>query len=128
MKLKLVFGALMLCMGLVGRSYGFEFLDRMLGLDNSGSDCNCCEPKCCEKTCCAAEASCGCEKSCGCQQACGCEKSCGCASCGCEKSCGCSSCGCASCGCEKSCCCRSGLRKELWLRSFLRLRKELRLQ
>ena len=79
MKLKLVFGALMLCMSLAGRSYGFEMLDRMLGMGDSGSDC-CCEPKCCEKTCCAAEHACGCEKSCGCEQSCGCEKSCGCAS------------------------------------------------
>ena len=44
MKLKLVFGVLMLCMSLAGRSYGFELLDRMLGLDSSGCDC-CCEPQ-----------------------------------------------------------------------------------
>ena len=44
MKLKLVFGALMLSMSLTGQSYGFELLDRMLGLGDSGGDC-CCEPQ-----------------------------------------------------------------------------------
>ncbi len=49
MKLKLVFGALVLVTSLTGRSYGFELLDSLLGMNSCG--CGCCEPKCCEKTC-----------------------------------------------------------------------------
>src|SRR6476659_4963831 len=97
MKWNMVFGALVVSVGLASQSFGFELLDRMLGLNDCG--CN----SCCQK----AAPSCGCDK--------GCEKrSCchhglfdglaGLFDCGhcCKKSCCKSSCGCAaepSCGC-----------------------------
>ena len=63
MKWNMVFGALVVSVGLASQSFGFELLDRMLGLNDCG--CNSCchkaEPACgCDKGCEAAEASCGC--------------------------------------------------------------------
>ncbi len=88
MKWNMVFGALVVSVGLCGRGFGFELLDRMLGLNDCGCNsccqtsepsCGCdkgCEPSCCaaaaEPSCCAAPA---CEASCGCAAA----PSCGCA-------------------------------------------------
>ncbi len=127
MKWNMVLSALVVSVGLCGQSFGFELLERMLGLNDCG--CN----TCCTKT----APSCGCDKGTGpssCEAAaapsCGCAApaapSCGCAapaaaapSCGCAApaaaapSCGCAapaaaapSCGCAapaaaapSCGC-----------------------------
>ncbi len=51
MKWNMVFGALVVSVGLCSQSFGFELLDRMLGLNDSG--CN---------TCCTAEPACGCDK------------------------------------------------------------------
>jgi len=134
MKLKMFLGALAVSAGLCGQSFGFELLDRMLGLNNGGGSC--CAPSCCEQscapepTCCEAAPaqSCGCEAapSC-CDSGCGqrrchdlfgglkglfdchrCKSSCHAASsCGCEEaapSCGCEAA--PSCGCEAapSCC------------------------
>src|SRR6187551_920138 len=94
MKWNMVFGALVVSVGLCSQSFGFELLERMLGLNDCGCNsccqsacepsCGCdkgCEPSCCaqeksccaaEQSCCAAEPSCGCaaEPSCGCQQSC----------------------------------------------------------
>jgi hypothetical protein len=132
MKWNMVFGALVVSVGLCSQSFGFELLDRMLGLNDCG--CNsCCEkaPSCgCDKGCepaCAAAPSCAAEPSC-----CAAEPSC-CAApscckskckrhchvlghlhdklfgCGCKSSCNsCNSCASApSCGCaaEPSCGC-----------------------
>ena len=55
MKWNTVLGALVVGAGLCGQSFGFELLDRMLGLN----DCGC-------KTCCSTAApACGCDKGCG---------------------------------------------------------------
>ena len=53
MKWNMVFGALVVSVGLCSQSYGFELLDRMLGLNDCG--CN----SCCQKSC---EPACGCDK------------------------------------------------------------------
>lgn len=73
MKLNMFLGALVVSVGLCGQSFGFELLDRMLGLNSYGGGC--CEQSCCEQTC-AAEPACGhqAEPACGCEV----EQSCGC--------------------------------------------------
>ena len=84
MKWNMVFSALMVSVSLCSQSFGFELLDRMLGLNDHG--CNTCNS-------CAAP-SCGCDK--------GCEPSCAAAAPTC-----CAAAAPASCGCEKaapSCC------------------------
>src|SRR5690606_41926598 len=53
MKWNMVFGALVVSVGLCSQSFGFELLDRMLGLN----DCGC-------NSCCTAQPSCGCDKGC----------------------------------------------------------------
>src|SRR5215207_6514379 len=97
MKWNMVFGALVVSVGLCSQSFGFELLDRMLGLN----DCGC-------NSCCTAEASCGCDK--GCEPACcaaepsccaAVEPACGCAA-ACEPACGCAP-ACDSC-CASKCC------------------------
>ena len=55
MKWNMVFGALVVSVGLCSQSFGFELLDRMLGLNDCG--CN----SCCQKSC---EPACGCDKGC----------------------------------------------------------------
>src|SRR5687767_13633618 len=117
MKWNMMFGALVLSAALTSQSFGFDLLDRMLGMKHSGHGCSsCCEPSCgCESS---HEPSCGCESSCcesscctPCQQYCcktpdifaGLFGGCGCGSHGCGDSC-CE----ASCGCEPSCGCDSG--------------------
>ena len=62
-------GVLVLSLGLCSQTFGFELLDRILGIGNSG---------CCESSCgCEAEPECGCEAEpdCGCEAEpdCGCE-------------------------------------------------------
>lgn len=102
MKWNMVFGALVVSVGLCSQSFGFELLDRMLGLN----DCGC-------NSCCTAEASCGCDK--GCEPACcaaepsccaAVEPACGCAA-ACEPACAApAACGCAAepaCGCAPAC-------------------------
>ena len=100
MKWNMVFGALVVSVGLCSQSFGFELLDRMLGLN----DCGC-------NTCCTSEPSCGCDK--------GCEPGCAAADASCcaavaDPGCGCAAaepaCGCAAepaCGCAAPCdsCC-----------------------
>src|SRR5580704_6563585 len=92
MKWNMVFGALVVSVGLCSQSYGFELLERMLGLNDCG--CN----SCCQKSC---EPACGCDK--GCEPACGQGNAC-CAAPACEPACGAApSCGsCGSC-CQKRC-------------------------
>src|SRR4029078_9491966 len=55
MRWNMVFGALVVSVGLCAQSFGFELLDRMLGLNDCG--CN----SCCQKSC---EPSCGCDQGC----------------------------------------------------------------
>jgi len=80
MKWNMVFGALVVSVGLGSQSFGFELLDRMLGLNDYGcnSCCDPCEPACgCDKGCepsCCAEVAC-CEPSCCAATAC-CEPAC----------------------------------------------------
>jgi len=69
MRSKMIFGALLVSVALCSQGFGFELLDRMLGL-NGGGCCECnacakvapccqpccakpCAPACCEKPCCA---------------------------------------------------------------------------
>src|SRR5271168_2993425 len=63
MKWNMVLGALVVSVGLCGQSFGFELLERMLGLN----DCGC-------NTCCTKPAAaCGCDKGTGpsnCESAC----------------------------------------------------------
>ncbi len=90
MKWNILIASLVLGMGMSSQSFGFDLLDRMLGVNGSG--CNSCceipEPTCCapEPTCCAPEPVC-----------CDPEPTCavvdhGCGSCGHESSCGHKSC------------------------------------
>ena len=55
MKWNMVFGALVVSVGLCSQSFGFELLERMLGLNDCG--CN----SCCQQAC---QPSCGCDKGC----------------------------------------------------------------
>ena len=102
MRWNMVFGALVVSVGLCSQSFGFELLERMLGLNDCGCNSCCqpaCEPSCgcdkgCEPTCCAQEQSCCAQE----QSCCAQEQSC----CAAEQSC------CAaepSCGCEQQSCC-----------------------
>lgn len=67
MKGKTVFGALLVSVALCSQGFGFDLLDRMLGLNCGGcGTCNsCCETACCEPAakCCAPEPAC-CEPEC----------------------------------------------------------------
>ncbi len=67
MRWNMVLGALVVSVGLSSQSFGFELLDRMLGL---GCGCEARAPKaCCEKP--VETPACGCEKkSCGCRDRC----------------------------------------------------------
>ncbi len=130
-------GVLVLSLGLCSQTFGFELLDRILGIGNSG---------CCESSCgCEAEPECGCEAEpdCGCEAEpdCGCESDGSCKSrnlggilgsgsllsslfsgkgcCEAEPECGCEAepeCGCEAepdCGCEAEpdCGCDTGCTK-----------------
>ena len=60
MRSKMIFGALLVSVALCSQGFGFELLDRMLGLNGGGCcECNacakvapCCQP-CCAKTVCS---------------------------------------------------------------------------
>ena len=54
MKGKTIFGALLVSVALCSQGFGFELLDRMLGLNCGGcGECNACaKVACCEKACC----------------------------------------------------------------------------
>src|ERR1700749_2235435 len=95
MKWNMVFGALVVSVGLCSQSFGLELLDRMLGLNDCG--CN----SCCQ----TSEPSCGCDK--GWEPSCcaapAWEQSC-CAAPACEPSCGCAAPSCGSSCCKKHHC------------------------
>lgn len=112
MKRTILVGVMVLGTSFCSQSFGFDLLDRMLGLKGSGCDSSCCdttlgthssfggyEPACgIEDPCggCATEPTCGIGSGFGLGSACG-----GCA----EAACGCevvSDCGCAS-GCDTAC-------------------------
>ena len=99
MKWKFLVGTLVLSMSISSQSFGFELLDRMLGVSG------CCSSGCADAGC-AADPSCGCDS--GCDTGCA-APACGCASdpsCGCDSGCAAApTCGCepVACGCKKSC-------------------------
>ena len=69
MRSKTIFGALLVSVALCSQGFGFELLERMLGLNGGGcGECNACaKVACCEKACekaCCPEPAC-CEKACG---------------------------------------------------------------
>ncbi len=73
MRSKTIFGALLVSVALCSQGFGFELLDRMLGLNCGGcGDCNACaDVACCDKACakaCCPEPAC-CENAC-CEEAC----------------------------------------------------------
>jgi len=106
------------------QSFGFDLLDRMLGVKGCGSNA-CCDIGCAEPTCgCEAPCEIACEPTCGAESkgcglldklgggclepTCGCEApACGCAELACEPTCGCEApCEVAcepTCGCEAPC-------------------------
>jgi len=86
MKAKTILGALLVSVALCGQGFGFELLDRMLGLD-----CGCCEPAACKPAACEPAA---CEPA-ACEPA-ACEPA------ACEPA-ACDSCG-TKCGKAKGCC------------------------
>ncbi len=104
MKWNILLSTVVLGVALCSQSYGFELLDRMLGLGGCGCETKCCTTKnsCAAKANgeakaagCAVKPSCGCEAkaaACAAKPACGCEaKAAGCAAkpaCGAEKACG----------------------------------------
>ena len=103
MKWSMFVGALVLSVSLCTsqHSYGFELLDRMLGVGCGCDTCGCdAAPSCgCDTGCDAAPAGCDAKPTCGCEKSCGCEK----------KSC-CKSRCCGGlldflhCGCDRGCC------------------------
>jgi len=119
MKGKTVIGALLVSVALCGQGFGFELLDRILGLNCGGcGDCNgcCAKVACCDPVkCCAPEPAC-CEKAC-CDPVCG-KKPCCCEPCCCEPCCTpvrdlfcgvkglfeCKKCCKVNCCCEPKCC------------------------
>jgi len=75
MKWNMVLGVLALSLSLSSQSYGFELLDRMLGIGGGCCQTSCCEKPCgpvCEPSCGAAAAACApaCEPACGYESAC----------------------------------------------------------
>ncbi len=118
MRWNMVFGALVVSVGLCSQSFGFELLDRMLGLNDCGCNSCCqksCQPACgcdkgCEPSCCAAAApSCAAEPSCCAAPSC-CRSRCHSHCCGLldglhNRLFGCGSCN--KCGCNKGCGCEA---------------------
>ncbi len=78
------------------QSYGFDLLDRMLGIKGCGSASACCDSGC-DTACCEAEPACGCEAPACCEPACGSEVAC-CA----EPTCGAPAC-CEAPSCDTCC-------------------------
>lgn len=137
MKWNILVGSVVLGLGLCSQSFGFELLDRMLGV-NGG----CCESSCCEKaSCCEAAPACGCEAAapaCGCEAAPCCETKCcrkplfnfnfkRCCKPKCDSCCDAApACGCEvaapACGCETACapkCCKPKCCRSLLDRIFV---------
>lgn len=82
MKWNMVLGALVISVGMCGQGFGFELLERMLGVNDN----------------------CGCAPSCGCEvePSCGCEAA---TACGCQTDPGCGSEADPGYGCEQQSCC-----------------------
>ncbi|QDV10661.1 hypothetical protein CA51_05110 [Rosistilla oblonga] len=108
MKRAILSTTLIIGMSICSQGFGFDLLDRMLGLKCGGGSSSCCETGCAD----VCEPACGCETSCCesvCEPACGCEAS-ACGTSCCEPTCGVESslCGASccepACGCETSCC------------------------
>jgi hypothetical protein len=90
MKWNMVLGALVISVGMCGQGFGFELLERMLGVNDN----------------------CGCAPSCGCEvePSCGCEAA---TACGCQTDPGCGSEADPGYGCEQqSCCPQPGCKKK----------------
>ncbi len=108
MKWNIICGALLLSAVMSTQSFGFELLNRMLGIHSGccASRSCCSAPSCCQPACgCEpCQPKCGCEPNYCCQPKCGCEpRYCCQPKCGCEPSCGCKpACGCDP--CRTSCC------------------------
>ena len=119
MKRTILVATLVLGSSVCSQSFGFDLLDRMLGLKGCGAHSTCCDTVVCDTGAygCAAEPACGCEAPCGgscvAEPACGCEAPCG-GACGCaEPACGIEA-PCAP-ACEPTCgaaaaCCGKGHR------------------
>ncbi len=104
--------ALVLGCSICSQSFGFDLLDRMLGVKGCGSASSCCDtgcdaPSCCEPACGCEASGCCAEPACGCEAPACCESNACCAepACGCEApACGAPSCCEPACGCEVSSC------------------------
>ena len=110
--------AMVVACAMSNQSFGFDLLDRMLGIKCCGGADTCCDTGCdmgCEPACGCEVASspCGCaEPACGCEVAspCGMASPCGCAS---EPACGCEMpTACCDSGCDSGGCCLSGAKKK----------------
>jgi len=72
MKRNIVFGSMVLALGLCAQSFGFDLLDRMLGANGCGCEVSCCTsvgpscgaPACAAPTCAAPAPTCGAEPTC----------------------------------------------------------------
>ena len=144
MKWNVLFGSLVLCVGLCTQGFGASLLDRMLGANGCGcASTSCCEPACgvaneccnnnacCEPVCGAAQTGC-CDD--GCNSCCrrrglldgllgghGCRSKCN--SC-CEPKCDAADNGCCEPACDPGCgaptdCCDNGCRKSCCRKSLL---------
>ena len=130
MKRTILVATLVLGSSVCSQGFGFDLLDRMLGLKGCGCDSTCCDTGVCDTGAygCAVEPACGCEAPCGgacggyAEPACGCEAPCGGACGGCaEPACGVA----APCGvgCEPTCdaasaCCGSNGHRGLLHKLF----------
>ena len=101
MKRTLLTLTMVLASSVCSQSFGFDLLDKMLGMKGCGSSAGCCSTGCdvpCAEPACGVEAPCG---VCAAEPACGVEAPCGvCAAepaCGVEAPCGCTE---PTCGCE----------------------------
>ncbi len=103
MKWRMVFGALAISACLCGQGFGFELLDRLLGLNcrGCGTCGTCTAPECCEVAteCCAPEPAC-CEAPAACEEIAACEEVAACG--GCDE------------GCGDPCCDPCGKRRDLF--------------
>lgn len=107
MKRSILVGVMVLGTSFCSQSFGFDLLDRMLGLKGSGCSSSCCETVVCDSPCGGcAEPACGAESCCDpcAEPACGAESCCD--PCG-EPACGaescCDPCGQPACGAEACC-------------------------
>ena len=131
MKRTLLTLTIVLASSVGSQSFGFDLLDRMLGMRGCGSSASCCDTGCdtplCEPACgcevagdpygcdpcgCAAEPACGLDAACGCAEpVCGCEAPCD--PCGADPACGCEV-ACDPCGCDSGCGKQGGLLSKLF--------------